>query len=222
MVTASIDLPSSTVPAVVGLCTFVATPVVPLPSAPEKLDPAHPTVPSAPSRHVLNDPALTSATVVPASGVPERSTSVGTVWSPTAPLASWPTDPRPQHATAPPAVRAQMCWYWLDRATMLAPSSTEPVSVTATGTRLSSLEPMPSWPSELSPQQATTSSVVSAQVNSRPAATRSMSFPWSGVPATATATGTKLAVVVPVPSSPDALVPQQYRSRAPSMPQAWV
>jgi hypothetical protein len=74
---------------------------------------------------------------------------------------------------------------------------------TATGTLLDVVEPSPSSPSVLPPQQYAAPPVVSPQVWIGPVATA------ENVSPPLTATGTVLDVVEPLPSRPVSFVPQQ-------------
>ena len=72
---------------------------------------------------------------------------------------SSPSPLYPQHFTPPDAMIAQLCNHPLDTATtpLVRPE-------TSTGTLLSSVAPLPSWPELLSPQHLTPPEVVNPQV----------------------------------------------------------
>src|SRR2546426_463197 len=91
----------------------------------------------------------------------------------------------------------------------LVPPALRPANVsppeTATGTAASSVEPLPSWPHTLKPQQYAAPFVVRPQVWYRqPASTAENASP------PLTAAGTKLKPFEPFPSSPCPPSPQQY------------
>lgn len=125
----------------------------------------------------------------------------------------------PQHSTLPPERSAQA---------KLPPTVTEVtplVSVgTATGIGLVSVDPFPSSPELLSPQQYTAPSTVTAHADSAPAATCAM-FPTPEE--NCAVTGVALSDVMPSPSWPEPLAPQHStipsliaHAKSPSMPAA--
>jgi len=76
--------------------------------------------------------------------------------------------------------------------------------LTATGSLLSVVDPLPNWPRPLCPQAKAAPSEVNAALWRRPAAMAVASVPVGR----ATAMGTRLSVVVPLPSWPKLLPPQ--------------
>ena len=85
-------------------------------------------------------------------------------------------------------------------ATTVLPAST-PLVFTATGTELGVVLPSPSWPKVLNPHAATVPSEHSARLWTLPAATSTTVLPES-TPLASTATGTRLGVLLPLPSWP--------------------
>jgi hypothetical protein len=77
--------------------------------------------------------------------------------------------------------------------------------VIATGMLLAVFVPLPSWPEEFAPQQYTVPVEVSAQEELVPLAIALNETPDGMV----TATGSLLAVVVPLPSWPEEFAPKQ-------------
>ena len=112
----------------------------------------------------------------------------------------------PQAATVPSEHKARL---WVAPAateTTVLPAST-PVFVTNTGTLLSVVLLLPSWPYSLNPQAATVPSEHKARLWAAPAATETTVLPAS-TPLCVTRAGTWLSIVLLLPSWPYPLPPQ--------------
>src|SRR5438876_12385614 len=93
-------------------------------------------------------------------------------------------------------------------ATLVNSNGAAPDPTTRTGAVRFAVVPSPSWPLALKPQQYTPPSPVVPQVCRSPALT---DVNTSGdAPDPTTCTGVLLLVIVPSPSSPRLLLPQQY------------
>src|SRR3972149_744339 len=150
--------------------------VAPLPSRPEPLWPQHFTPPPPVSAQVWKLPAAIA--LIPLA---RPETSTGTPVLVVVPFPSSPSEFQPQHLTPPPIVSAHVCQ--LPAVIALTPLARPE---TSTGTLLSVVVPLPSWPKPLKPQHLTPPPLVSAQVCARPGT-------WGG---------RLLWAVVPSPSRP--------------------
>src|SRR5262245_18487421 len=92
--------------------------------------------PATINAQLCSDPAAIAATPLDSP-----STGIGTLDGVVLPLPSWPTVLEPQHSTPPPVVSAQV---WLPPAATAATAPERPV--TATGTVVARVLPLPSWP----------------------------------------------------------------------------
>ena len=93
--------------------------------------------------------------------------------------------------------------------------------LTAAGTRLREIVPVPSWPWLLSPQQSACLSVVIPQVNDCVSLGKKL-LPaqiWRQLRPPTTAVGLSRVATVPSPSSPWPFLPQQYPWWSVAMPQ---
>ena len=153
-------------------------------------------------------PALTWVTVTPDS-TPEVDTATGTGLLAVELLPSWPLVLPPQQYAAPALDSAQvelvpeLTWV------RVTPDSTPEVD-TATGTLLLLTVLLPSWPLEFMPQQYAAPLLPSAHSLRLASEVIWVMLIPASTPDVDTATGVPLAVVVPLPSSPSALRPQQY------------
>ena len=173
--------------------------VVPSPSRPWALKPQH----HAPPSSVIAQLKLLPAPMAIAP-LPRPDTATGTLRRVVVPSPSWPLLLKPQHSTAPACVSAQV-WY----EPMFTAATPLPRPVTATGRELLALAPCPSWPEVPRPQHTRPRLAVMAQLIS-PKASSAMT------PASrpTTSTGKVLEVVVPSPSWPEKLPPQQRTAPA--------
>ncbi len=168
--------------------------VPPSPSWPKEFWPQHSGAPLTFTAQVWLVPADRLATPLESP-----VTGVGTFRSPPAPAPSWPLPFAPQQNAAPAAVTAQV---WLSPTAMAATPLARPK--TAVGVVRCVHVASPSWPLPLYPQQRTAPAVVSAQVWNMPAA-----MDTTPLPRPETGVGVDRAKVVPSPSWPLPLYPQQ-------------
>ena len=127
-------------------------------------------------------------------------------------LPSWPEVPQPQHLTPPAARAAQV---WLSPAAIAVTPLVRPV--TSTGTLDWVVVPLPSWPLRLLPQHLMPPVVVRAQVWLSPA-----TIAATPLVRPETLTGVSELLVVPLPSCPVALSPQQRTPLAAVRAQVWL
>ena len=167
--------------------------VLPLPSCPYSLLPQHLTAPPLVMAQLWALPALMAVTPLFS---PVTSTGTGLVV--VLPLPSCPVSLVPQHLTAPPLVRAQLCTI-----PALMDVTPLPSPVTSTGIRLPVVLPLPSCLYPLLPQHLTAPLGVRAQLCNDPAL-----MAVTPLPSPVTSTGTELSVVLPLPSCPNWLKPQ--------------
>ena len=168
-----------------------------VPISPYWFLPQHMAVPVAVSAHACVSPMEIALTLLD-----RPTTSTGVALSTAVPLPSWPPSLAPQHLTPPPAVTTQVLMPPAAIATTGPPRPT-----TSTGVRLPAVVPLPSWPERLRPQQLTPPAIVSAQVCQELALIATIVFPAL---VKSTSTGTRLLVVVPLPSWPASLAPQHF------------
>ena len=169
---------------------------LPSPSWPLEFEPQHCTAPSSRRAQVCVPDASSRA------GPARPTTATGFHASVVLPSPSWPSPFQPQHQTSPDAVTAQVCAS--PAATPTTDVSAVPLaSATVTGTEAASVVPTPSWPFTFQPQQRTMPAASSAHVWSLPAlsAVTPLASPT-------TATLVLMVVFVPLPSCPEAFVPQ--------------
>ena len=138
-------------------------------------------------------------------------TGTGVVWSSTEPLPSRSFSPHPQQYATPEVARPQV---WLPPALMEA--KVKP-PLTGTGVLGSGLvEPLPSWPTPLPPQQYAAPTVVIPQVWIKPVLME------ANVNPPLTGTGSAWSSVEPLPSWPKRPQPQQYAAPEVVTPQVWI
>src|ERR1700722_1406463 len=144
--------------ALFGRCTRTGTLLfflLPVPSSPNWLSPHASTLPVVVSARVWNVPDDTDATLTPRG----RCTRTGTRRRPPVcalPSCPWSSDPQ---ASSPPAVVTANIW---PSPAAIAVTNGRRGSLTHTGTSVLAVLPLPSWPTELSPQARTRPSLVSA------------------------------------------------------------
>jgi hypothetical protein len=126
-------------------------------------------------------------------------------------LPNWPEELTPQHSTVPLANNAQV---WS------APFETDLAEVmpdTVTGTRLSTVLLLPSWPKLFTPQHRIVPLASNAQVWTPPLA---IEIDVADV-IPETVTGTRLLVVLLLPSCPELFFPQHWTLPLASRAQVW-
>src|SRR5207249_4229317 len=143
-------------------------------------------------------------------------TPSGVVLPVVVPSPSWPLLLSPQQYAAPTVVMPQVF-----RNPALTAAKVSPPE-TAAGVELLVVVPLPSWPWLFSPQQYAAAALVTPQVWPNAVSYRLALSVWkTSPPETGTGTGVALPVVVPLPSSPSLLSPQQYAAPAVVTPQVW-
>jgi hypothetical protein len=126
------------------------------------------------------------------------------------PSPSWPLSFRPQQYTAPPVVRAQVCDSPATTPAIPDRVPLPPTPTTWTGVDEFPVVPSPRRPSAPLPQQNTAPEPFTAQACSVPSPSAVIPVRVPEPPTPTTWTGVAESVVVPLPSCPLLLRPQQY------------